>query len=282
MKINSNQLDAFYHVAQTLSFTKAAEHLHVTQSALSQRISKLEDDLETTLFIRDRSSIKLTDMGFKLLRYCAQQESAESDLLSSLKSSKQGLGGLIRIGGFSSVNRSMVVPALKKIISNNEGLSIKLITREIHELDDLLKRSEADYILTDRDPVTDDIESLLLGYEHNVLVGSKKFAIANIFLDHDEADHTTHFFFKQNKLPYKPKKIRYLDDVYGLIDGVKNGYGQAVLPRHLVEDDKDLEVLFEGKSVRTPVYLHFFKQPFYRPAHSQILEALTSYFKEVL
>ena len=80
MKLNSAQLEAFLVVAKTLHFTKAANLLHVTQSALSQRIAKLEEELETTLFIRDRNSIRLTESGQQVLRFCQINETAEDEL----------------------------------------------------------------------------------------------------------------------------------------------------------------------------------------------------------
>lgn len=278
MKINAAQLDAFLHVAQTLSFTRAAENLHVTQSALSQRIRNLEEDLETTLFIRDRVSVKLTELGFQLLRYCQIQECAESDLLAALKGSKQSLGGKIRIAGFSSVNRSLVIPALQSLMINHVGLSISLMTREMRDLDDLLKRSAVDYILTSRLATSPDIECLLLGHEENVLVGSARHKIKDIYLDHDEKDEMTHLFFKKFKADVKTKQMRFLDDVYGLIDGVKYGYGIAVLPRHLIAGDRDLLVLEKKSVLKSPVYLQFFRQPYYRFHHQQIIDALTSHF----
>jgi DNA-binding transcriptional LysR family regulator len=278
MKLNSSQLEAFYWVAQTLNFTKAASRLNVTQSALSQRVSKLEVDLETTLFIRDRSAVKLTEAGYRLLRYCEHLSSAEAELLTNLKGSKGELGGAIRIGGFSSVNRSLVIPALRAIMATNTRLSIKLVTKEIADLDALLKRSEVDYILTDRDSTTDDVESILLGFEQNVLVGSKKIRTKDVYIDHDENDQTTKVYFKQSRLPFKPRSIRYLDDVYGLIDGVKNGYGQAILQKHLVEKDDELVIINGGKILKTPVYLQFFRQPFYRNGHDHIVDALSAHF----
>lgn len=282
MKLNSAQLAAFYSVAQTLNFTKAADQLHVTQSALSQRIAKLEEELESTLFIRDRNSVKLTSAGYQLLRYCQIHETAESEMLSILKGSQNGLGGTIRIGGFSSINRSLVIPALKDIIVANSNLSIQIITKEIRDLEDLLKRAEVDYLLTSREPSTEDIESIFLGYEENVLVISKKHSESNIFLDHDERDPTTTGYFKQNKSAFKPLKMRYLDDVYGLIDGVKNGYGKAILPRHLIEQEKELEVVESKKMLKIPVHLQFFRQPYYRSSHLQITEAIKKHFKEIL
>ncbi len=49
MQLSARQLEAFLAAAQLRNFTKAASRLHLTQSALSQRIQKLEDVLDTCL-----------------------------------------------------------------------------------------------------------------------------------------------------------------------------------------------------------------------------------------
>jgi len=69
MGLSSSHLEAFAAVAQAGGFSKAAKILHLTQSALSQRIMNLEDDLAITLFIRDPSGLRLTPAGDELLRY---------------------------------------------------------------------------------------------------------------------------------------------------------------------------------------------------------------------
>ena len=282
MKLNSAQLDAFYTIAKTLNFTKAAELLNVTQSALSQRIAKLEDDLETTLFIRDRTSVRLTEAGQAVLRFCQINESSETDLLQGLKGNNQGLGGMLRIGGFSSVNRSLLIPALKKLMMKNHELSVQILTHEIRDLQDLLKSSEADYIITNKKSDSADIESHFLGFEENVLVTSKKYSRTEIFLDHDENEPITKSYFNQNNLLRRPKKMRYLDDVYGIIDGIKNGYGKAIVPKHLIEDEKDFVIIDPKKILWVSVYLQFYRQPYYRQTHSQVVSDISNHFSGVL
>jgi DNA-binding transcriptional LysR family regulator len=83
MPIDSNRLEAFYSVAKFSNFSKAAESLGLTQSALSQRVAKLEDELSTNLVIRDSAGIRLTSSGQELLRYCHAQKSLEEELLSN-------------------------------------------------------------------------------------------------------------------------------------------------------------------------------------------------------
>lgn len=58
-----NALRVFESVARLKSFSKAAEELHVSQSAVSRQISLLESYLEVQFFHRDRAGIRLTDIG---------------------------------------------------------------------------------------------------------------------------------------------------------------------------------------------------------------------------
>ncbi len=282
MELNSAQLEAFFTVAKLSNFTKAAEQLNVTQSALSQRIAKLEEDLGVTLFIRDRSSIRVTEAGELVLRHCQLSHFAESELLTKLKDSKDGFAGVIRIGGFSSVNRSLVIPSLKKLMTTNPRLSLQLITKEISDLNSLLKSGEADYILTNKKSDSPNVQSLFLGIEENVLVKLKKSSNSDIFLDHDESDPTTKSYFSQNKISFKPSNKRYLDDVYGLIDGVKYGYGKAIVPLHLIENENSLEIVEPSRVLKVSVYLQYFIQPYYRKIHTVLIDEIHSYFKENL
>jgi LysR family glycine cleavage system transcriptional activator len=60
-------LRAFEAVARHLSFTKAADELHVTPAAISQQVKVLEDHLGTLLFQRTKRSVALTDAGYAIL-----------------------------------------------------------------------------------------------------------------------------------------------------------------------------------------------------------------------
>jgi LysR family transcriptional regulator, glycine cleavage system transcriptional activator len=60
-------LQGFEAAARHLSFTKAADELHLTQSAVSRQISLLERNLRVALFVRYTRRIELTDAGQELL-----------------------------------------------------------------------------------------------------------------------------------------------------------------------------------------------------------------------
>ncbi len=281
MNISSIYLKAFYQLAQTKNFTKAASELAITQSAFSHRIMNLEKDLESTLFIREKGNIQLTDIGESLLRYCEKVYRLEEEFVSKVhNSSSSQLAGSIRIGGFSSVLRSVVMPALAPLLRKNPKLSMSMTSVEIDELYELLRTSKVDFVLSNKDPQNKSIKAEFLGYEDNVLVESTKYEFNNCYLDHDSKDVTTSSYFKLKPKLNNDIQKRYLDDVYGLIDGVKLGMGRAVLPSHLIENEKDLKVLFPKTKLRVSLYLLYYDNSYHTELEKAVIEQVTSYFKK--
>ncbi|MEQ1878786.1 MAG: LysR family transcriptional regulator, partial [Bdellovibrionia bacterium] len=169
MSLNSLYLDAFFACAQLEHFTKAAERLHITQSALSQRIKNLEQELGSTLIIRDRAGLKLTEFGHELLRYCHTKERLETEIMGRVEGrAHKDLRGVIRVGGFSSIVRSVVMPALAPLLLKNPDVEFKALTRELYDLPSLLKSGEIDFVVIDEVLHQEGIVHHTLGTERNV------------------------------------------------------------------------------------------------------------------
>ena len=125
MKISNTGLSAFIKTASLLNMTAAALELGITQSALSQRIALLEDDLETTLFIREARGLKLTERGEKLLHFALLNQKLEEEFLLEMKSSSTELAGTINLAGYSSIMRSVIIPALTPFLRKNSKILIQ-------------------------------------------------------------------------------------------------------------------------------------------------------------
>ncbi len=283
MSLPANQLDAFMAVSELLNFTKAAKKLHITQSALSQRILNLEEDLKITLFIRDRAGLKLTEQALELLRYCQTKNSLEEEFIEGLKSQNSNeLAGILKIGGFSSVMRSVIQASITQILRDNQKLKLNLVTKEILELPDILRRGEVDYMILDNRIDREELERISLGYEQYVLVQKKKYDGPEIYLDHNSNDAITEEYFKLAKRKTKKLERRYLNDIYGLLDGVTQSLGMAILPMHLLTNHHDIEILNPKIVLKVPVSIYFYKRPFYSKMHEAFLDQLTKGCRKVL
>ncbi len=281
MKLSNPNLRAFYVLAQEKNFSKAAKKIGLSQPAFSQRIMNLEKMLETILIVRNIHGISLTESGEKLLSYCEVNRQIEDEFIQHLSSdSRAQLKGAIRIGGFSSVMRSLLIPSLAKLLQQNPDLSIQTFTVELSDALSILKSSQVDFLLHSAPYIREGIRNELLGYENCVLVSSPKHPQAKAYLDHDENDSTTAAYFSLVKGAL-PKQSRYLDDIYGLIDGVKLGLGKAVVPLHLIRNEK-LKIENPKTVLKSPVYLIYREAPYYTRLQQAVLNAIQIYFKENL
>jgi len=276
--LHSDRLEAFAAVASEASFTRGASRIGITQSAISQRVSKLEDDLGVTLFVRDRDRTRLTSEGQLLLRYTRARETLEVEMLAALLapgSDPDALRGVIRIGGFSSVTRSVLLPALSPLIRPAKELTVHIFSRELSQLPALLRNGEADMIVVDRELPDAGFENIALGEETNVLVEpSGELIRDDCFLDHDAEDMTTEKFFRVNGGTFVDEQRSFMDDIYGILDGVAAGWGRAVVSAHLVDKVPGLERVEGYVPLMTPLFLVYRKSRHTSKVHRRVVETL--------
>jgi DNA-binding transcriptional LysR family regulator len=274
MSLSSINLDAFFAVAQQLNFSKAAKTLFVTQSALSQRIKQLEEDLGLTLLVRNPRAVSLTAEGERLLRYCQIRTTLESEVLSELKGDRGSLGGALKIAGFSTVLRSIVIPCISPLLRNHPQITPFIYNAEIRELTELLIRGEAHYIIMDQEVDRNGLGSTKIGEEQNVLVQSNSHSdVPEVYLDHDPDDQTTYSFLKLQGQKNPKFRRAFFDEIYSVIDGVAEGVGKAVVPKHLAVADSRLKIASGKKSLKVPWYLVYCEQPVETNLHKAVLQA---------
>ncbi len=107
-------LRVFVTVAQNLSFTRAAEALFLTQSAVSHQISRMERDLGAVLFHRVGRRVELTRAGETLLSHSRRVFAAFDDAAASVKLADQPDAGELRIGASATACQFIVPEALRE------------------------------------------------------------------------------------------------------------------------------------------------------------------------
>lgn len=102
--MNIKSLQLFIHLCESHSFSKTATAMHVSPSALSRQIQKLEDEIGHSLFIRDSRSVELTNAGRKLLPVAVNISNEWHGYRSLLSEKSTDLQGEIHL--FCSVTAS--------------------------------------------------------------------------------------------------------------------------------------------------------------------------------
>ena len=94
--LDLDQLQTFIQIADTGSFTKAADEVHRTQSAVSMQMRRLEERIGKPLFEKDGRTNRLSEEGEKLLSYARRMIRLNRETLAAFDDSS--LEGHIRIG----------------------------------------------------------------------------------------------------------------------------------------------------------------------------------------
>ncbi len=94
--LDTDQLRSFLAIVDCGSFTKAAERVHKTQSAVSMHIRRLEEQLGCALFVKQGRGARLTAEGERLIEFARRIIQVEAGALAAV--SRKGLRGAVRLG----------------------------------------------------------------------------------------------------------------------------------------------------------------------------------------
>jgi LysR family transcriptional activator of glutamate synthase operon len=131
-------------VAEVQSFTKAAEQLGLTQSAVSHAVSSLEKEFGFNLIHRSRTGVKLTEDGSTMLISMRKVLSAE-ELLRQEAANILGVArGTVRIGLISTISTNWMPNIIRLMDQNYPGIKIELHEGDYYEIEQWLISGEID------------------------------------------------------------------------------------------------------------------------------------------
>ncbi len=165
----SPKLQTLIAVADCQNFTKAAQLLSLTQPAVSHHIGLLEQELNTTLFIRGKGGLKLTPDGEVAVkaarRMVALYEKMRADLMD-----KERHSTTLRVGITHTAESNITAEVLAKCSDLNRGFTITIITDTIKNLYDMLENYELDLAVVDGSTGDTSLRSLVLDTDYLVCV----------------------------------------------------------------------------------------------------------------
>ena len=126
MNINFELYKVFYHAAEKLSFTRAAEALFVTQSSVSQSIKQLESQLDVLLFVRNRRNMQLTAEGKQLFDHISQAFHQIKTGERTLEGLRKMEGGDVHIGASDTICRYFLLEHIKTFHNTYPKVRIKI------------------------------------------------------------------------------------------------------------------------------------------------------------
>lgn len=142
-----NKYKIFYAVAESKSFSKAAEMLYISQPAISYAIKELEEKLQTKLFIRERNGIKLTESGEKLMFYTQKALNSLITAEKIITEREEEVTGLVRIGIYSHISLLMLPKIIKNFVKIYPGAKFSIYQSSNYDLKEKLKHRDLDFII---------------------------------------------------------------------------------------------------------------------------------------
>lgn len=128
------QLKQFVTVAQTQSFSRAAERLFMAQPPLSVAIRKLEDEVGVALFERSSRGVKLTPAGHAALAAAQRCLDGAQAVTQAARSAADGESGLLRVGFIGSLNFSLLPQLIREFSQRYPNIRMELSESTNHVL----------------------------------------------------------------------------------------------------------------------------------------------------
>lgn len=138
-------IEAFVAVADLGSFSRAADHLHISQTALSRRIAKLEDAIAGKLFMRTTRSLSLTQPGTDFLPRARRLVREMSAALTELKESTMHGYGHVVMGCLPTVAAGMMSRVIAAYSEQYPRNRIQILDRSATEIRQAVLRGEAEF-----------------------------------------------------------------------------------------------------------------------------------------
>ncbi|MFM7121944.1 MAG: LysR family transcriptional regulator [Gammaproteobacteria bacterium] len=150
--LNLHDLQAFVAVAETGSFSRAAQRLHLTQPAISRRVQALETTVRTRLFDRVGKQVYLTDAGQLLLPRASRLLQDAEDSRRLLETLDDGVAGVLGLVTSHHVGLHRLPPVLRTFTRQYPDVQLDIRFEDSEAAHQLIRRAESEIAVVTLDP----------------------------------------------------------------------------------------------------------------------------------
>ncbi|MBN9060945.1 MAG: LysR family transcriptional regulator [Rhizobiales bacterium] len=154
--LDIDQLRTFVAIADAGSFTRAAEMVHKTQSAVSMQMKRLEERLGKELFARDGRQSRLTEEGERLLDYARRIVRLNLEAISSFNEAE--LAGRVRLGVPDDYAERYLPEILARFSRSNPRVEVAVVCEPTHMLVESIMQSQLDLAIVTQCETTAPVE----------------------------------------------------------------------------------------------------------------------------
>lgn len=255
------RLRVFFHVQRAGSVTAAAAELHVTQSAVSQSLAKLEQELGAQLFVRRHRRLVPTPAATRLHAIVSPFVAALDEGLPAIHQAQHELRGVLRLGAPAELGAHRLPPALAAFRRQNPGVSFELVLGPPSELLPRLDEGRLELAFVDvfeppsprggagpSAPMA-GLEVVEVMEEPLVLVGERDYEAARLqgsralrrlaeasFVDYQASAPAVRGWFGHHfgRIPARLDIALVVESVQAVLTAVRHGMGLGVVPSHTV------------------------------------------------
>ena len=165
------QLEHFLAVVDEGSFTRAAERVYRTQSAISQSIKKLEETVGTPLFARDAPELSLTPSGRLLADYARKMVRVRDEAMRSLDDLKRLVVGRLSIAAHESAAVYLLPGPLKAYLRTHPEIRVGIYRSRLDEIPRQVLDREVDVGFVKDEPIFRELKCVQIHDDAMVLIG---------------------------------------------------------------------------------------------------------------
>ncbi len=286
------RLRVFYTVARLLSFTRAAEALHMTQPAVTFQIRQLEDYFDTRLFDRAHNRVRLTAAGRKVYQYAERILELYAEMEQALKAPAPAVNGTLTLGASAPIIECLLRNLLRDFKREYPGLDLRLKLADDREILPMVESGEIDVGAVESNTNAENLQLEPGLADHMVVIAPPRHPLAGHdcvnpealarypFVCRDQNCRTGELIMKYMAATGLSRDALNISLELGSFDAIKDaveaGMGIAIVPRSSIGKELELGTLAAVR-LDPPLERSFFFVS--RPGDSHAAEALLKFWR---